>query len=99
MAEAVAAWRAGDFASAERLLRPLARSGDAAAETLLGVAAARGLTGEPDPAVAAAWYFRAARRGFRPAQLALADAYRRGEGLPRDEAKAAALERAANGGP
>jgi TPR repeat protein len=99
VADAVELWQAGDFRAAERLLRPLARAGDPAAETLLGVIAARGLTGESNAAVAAAWYFKAARRGFRPAQLALADAYRRGAGVPRSDARAFALERAANGAP
>lgn len=88
----VAAWEAGDWARARALLRPLALRGDPAAGTLLGVMAARGLGGPAEPAVAAAWYLRAAASGHVPAQLALADAYRRGEGVARDPARAAAIE-------
>lgn len=93
-AAVVAAWEAKDWPRAQALLRPLALRQDPDAETLLGVMAARGLGVPPDPAVAAAWYLRAARRGHAPARLALADAYRRGEGVPRDPARAAAIEKA-----
>jgi TPR repeat protein len=89
---AAALWQAGDWAAARPLLRRLALEGDPAAETLLGVMAARGLGQARNPAVAAAWYLRAARRGYRPAEQALAEAFRRGEGVPRDPARAAALE-------
>jgi TPR repeat protein len=90
---AAALWEAGNWAAARPLLRRLALEGDPAAETLLGVMAARGL-GEPrNPAVAAAWYWRAARRGYGPARLALGDAFRRGEGVPADPARATSVSR------
>lgn len=94
MAAAVSAWEAGDWPVARARLRALALRGDPAAETLLGVMAARGLGMPADPAVAAAWYLRAARSGHVPARLALADAYRRGDGLPRNPARAALIEQA-----
>lgn len=94
LAAAVAAWEARDWPAARARLRPLALRGDPAAETLLGIMAARGLGVPADPAVAAAWYLRAARSGHVPARLALADAYRRGDGLPRDPARAARIEQA-----
>ncbi len=94
MAAAVRAWEARNWPQARALLRPLALRGDAAAATLLGVMAARGLGAPADPAVAAAWYLRAANSGHAPARLALADAYRRGEGVPKDPARAARIEQA-----
>jgi TPR repeat protein len=94
LAAVVEAWEAGDWPQARARLRPLALRGDPAAETLLGVMAARGLGAPADKAVAAAWYLRAARSGHVPARLALADAYRRGEGLPRNPARAALIEQA-----
>jgi TPR repeat protein len=92
MDRAAELWRAGDWAAAGPVLLRLSREGEPAAETLLGVMAARGLGQPRNPAVAAAWYLKAARRGYRPAELALADAFRRGAGVPKDEARAAALE-------
>jgi hypothetical protein len=92
MERVAALWETGDWAAAAPVLRRLSREGEPAAETLLGVMAARGLGQQRNPAVAAAWYQKAARRGYRPAQLALADAFRRGVGVPKDEARAAALE-------
>ncbi|WP_448582531.1 hypothetical protein [Thermaurantiacus sp.] len=92
MAAVVAAWEAQDWPQVRAHLRPMALRGDPAAETLLGVMAARGLGAPADPAVAVAWYLRAARSGYVPARLALADAYRRGEGVARDPAQAARIE-------
>lgn len=91
-AEALAAWNRGDHAAARPLLRRLALEGDASAMTLLGVMAFRGLDGPKAPAVAAAWYMKAARQDHVPALLALANAYRRGAGVVKDEKRAAELE-------
>jgi TPR repeat protein len=54
--------------------------------------AARGLAGPKNPAIAAAWYVRAAEQDHVPAIRALAAAYRRGEGVVQDEARANVLE-------
>jgi TPR repeat protein len=56
---------------------------------------ARGQGIERNEAIAAAWFLRAARRGYAPAQLALADAFARGSGVPQDRARARALAKAA----
>jgi hypothetical protein len=92
---AAALWAEGRHADARPLLRTLANEGNPAAETLLGVMAARGLAGPKEPPIAAAWYLRAARQGYRPAQLALADLHRRGEGVRLDPLAAQRLEAAA----
>jgi TPR repeat protein len=80
----LAAHEAGDFRKARALLRPIADSGSAIAETLLGVMAARGEGAHVDAATAAAWWLRAANRGYGPAQLALAKALANGRGVKRD---------------
>jgi|FEC22Drversion2_1045045.scaffolds.fasta_scaffold00122_47 TPR repeat protein len=95
MADAIAAYSAGRHAEARRLLRLLAQRQQPAAETLLGVMAARGLGGPVDEAAAAGWFLRAARRGYVPAQLALADAFQRGRGVRPDPGRAQVLARAA----
>ncbi|WP_448579877.1 tetratricopeptide repeat protein [Thermaurantiacus sp.] len=93
MAEAaVEAWKRGDHRAAHPLLKRLALEGDPSAMTLLGVMAARGLAGPRNPAIAAAWYMRAAEQDHVPAIRALAAAFRRGEGVVQDEARADALE-------
>lgn len=86
----------GDYDRAEELLRRLAESEVSAAETLLGTIAANGRKGHPpQPAIAAAWFIRAANRGYPPAQLALASAFASGSGVARDEKRALALARSA----
>lgn len=77
----IAAYQAGDYASARIYLRPLADRGSAIAQTMLGVMAARGKGGDTDPAAAVGWWLRAANRGYAPAQLALAKALAKGEGV------------------
>ncbi len=101
LASAVRAFDAGDHATARAMLKPLAQDGSAVAETLLGVMAARGRGAPADPAAAAAWWLRAASRGYGPAQLALAKALAAGHGVARDEGRAwlwARLAMAAGGG-
>ncbi|WP_299438019.1 tetratricopeptide repeat protein [uncultured Rhodospira sp.] len=57
-----------------------------------GKAAERGAAGQPgDPAVALAWYQRAAAHGVDAAPGAIASLYERGLGVPKDEARALAL--------
>ena len=68
---------AGRTQEAARMLKPLAQEGSAVAETALGLMAS-----ERQPAVAAAHYFRAAQKGYAPAQLMLARALAEGAGTP-----------------
>lgn len=93
MAEAaVRAWERGDHEAARPLLKRLALEGDPSAMTLLGVMAARGLAGPKEPAIAAAWYMRAAEQDHVPAIRALSAAFRHGEGVVQSVARADALE-------
>ncbi len=80
----LSAYAARDYGRARGLLRPIADTGSAIAETLMGVMAAKGQGGPVDPATAAAWWLRAANRGYGPAQLALAKALANGRGVARD---------------
>jgi TPR repeat protein len=77
---AIAAYDRGQWADARDLARPFAQRGSAIAETLIGLTY---LNGAPrDPAAAAGFFYRAAQRGYAPAQLRLGDMYAEGIGLP-----------------
>jgi len=95
MDSGLAAFHRGDHAEARRIFRILAQRGVPSAETLLGTMAVNGQGGPKDDAVAAAWFIRAARRGYAPAQLALADSFSRGRGVKQDQQRAKELARAA----
>ncbi|TPE60582.1 sel1 repeat family protein [Sandaracinobacter neustonicus] len=95
LSRGVAAFKAADYATARDHFRILAQRENPTAETLLGTMTAKGQGAAKDDAIAAAWYLRAARRGYAPAQLALADAFARGRGVPQDTARAHTLAKAA----
>ncbi len=65
-----------------------ARGGDAKARYDLGTRYADGEGLPKDPALAVAWYSKAADQGYAAAQYSLGMSYRRGEGVPKDPAKA-----------
>lgn len=67
----------------------------ATAAYYLGVIAQRGELGPPDPAAAARWFTTAVELGSPDAAFLLANAYRTGAGVPRDDARALALYRRA----
>lgn len=79
---------AGDFEAAYSMMRDLAKSGHAGAETMLGVMHYHGEGVEADPAIAAAWFIKGAMKGNSNAQLAIGALYLRGEGVARDPEKA-----------
>jgi clan AA aspartic protease (TIGR02281 family) len=81
-----AAFRRGDYATAYRLLRPLAEQGNAVAQTSLGLLYTVGRKGSPwwDPVEAAKWWRKAADQGLDCAQYYLGAAYWGGQGVPRD---------------
>lgn len=81
---ALTAYAAHDFPRARRGFRALADEGSAVGETMLGLMHARAQGGRRDPAAAAACFYRAAQRGYAPAQLAFAQALARGDGIGRD---------------
>src|SRR5271157_5351904 len=84
--DGVAAYRQGDFATAMRLLRPLADEGDAKAEFHLGRMYALGQGVGQDPGQAVAWYRRAAQHGNAEAEFVLGVMFLDRSGAPQEEA-------------
>ncbi len=82
--DGLAAYDRGDYASALRLWRPLADSGNAAAQWRLALLYRGGVGVAQDNAAALAWNRRAAARGLTVAQYGLGRAYERGDGVRRD---------------
>lgn len=82
------AFERGDYATAAKILEPLAERGDAAAQYNLGTLynSGRGVT--KDLALAASWYEKAARQGKALAQLAIGAMYRNGQGVDVDYPRA-----------
>lgn len=80
--DGLAAWKAGDYPVALKLLMPLAKQDHMVAEYHLAVMYARGLGVPRDDAEAVNWYRRAAGRGYAPAQLALGISHDQGRGVP-----------------
>ncbi|XWN28964.1 MAG: tetratricopeptide repeat protein [Devosia sp.] len=72
---------AGAFEDAMAALHPLARSGNADAEELIGVMYAMGLGVERDDVRAFEWYLRAAMKGHPGAQSGIGWYYEVGRGL------------------
>ena len=73
---------AGEFTEAREALWPLARSGNADAEELIGVMYALGLGVEQDYVRAFDWYLRSAMKGHPGAQSGVGWYYETGLGLP-----------------
>ena len=73
---------ANRFAEARALMLPLARSGNADAEELIGVMYAMGLGVPRDDRRAFEWYLRASLKGHPGAQSGLGWYYEVGRGLP-----------------
>ena len=86
--DGVAAYGHSDFATALRLLRPLAEQGDATAQTGLGLMYENGQGVPQDYAEAVKWYRKAADQGFAGGQNSLGTAYAEGHGVPQDYAEA-----------
>jgi uncharacterized protein len=86
--DATAAYFRKDYATALRILRPLADQGTASAQNSLGAMYAMGEGVPQDYAKAAKWYRKAADRGNSQAQYNLGVAYFKGRGLPQDYAEA-----------
>ena len=84
----LAAAQAGDYAAALQEFRPLAETGLASAQTLLGYMYENGQGVPQDFEEAAKWYQLAAEQGNAYAQYNLGQMYRRGQGVPQDYAEA-----------
>ena len=87
LAEAQAAYNAGDFAAAFKELKPVADAGDAEAQALIAGMYARGQGVPADPAEAARWYGLAADQEHLYATTMLGWFYMRGIGVEQDAVK------------
>ena len=79
-----AAAKRGDFATALREWKPLAKQGNADAQYNLGVMYRTGDGVSKDNKAAAKWYTRAAEQGHASAQYNLGTMYDNGQGVPQD---------------
>ena len=80
--DAVAAAMRGDYATAYKIILPLAERGEADAQYSLGVMYSNGLSVPQDYKEAVAWYRKAAEQGLAAAQNNLGFMYRNGYGVP-----------------
>ena len=87
-ADADAAYKAGDYQKAYRLLKPLAEQGNTQAQSNLGLMYANGEGVPENDAKAVHWYRKAAKQGDAHAQNNLGLMYDYGQGVPEDDAKA-----------
>lgn len=86
--DATAAWKAKDYATLSRILRPLAEQGEAWAQYNLGLMYDNGDGVPQDYAAALRWYRKAADQGFSLAQYSLGLMYFHGQGVRQDYAVA-----------
>jgi TPR repeat protein len=92
--DGVAAYDGGDYATALRLMRPLAEQGNADAQNHLGQMYRQGQGVPQDYAAAMKWYRKAAEQGYIPGQINLANMYEWDQGV-QDRAAAASWYRKA----
>ena len=93
--DAVAAYKQGDYATAERGFRALALQGDASSQYNLGWMYANGQGVPKDDQQAVFWYRKAADQGHAKAQYNLGFMYAKGEGVPKDDQQAVSWYRKA----
>ena len=82
------AYDRANYQTALKIWEPLAKGGDAAAQTYVGEIYEKGLGVPPDYAAAAEWYRRAAEKGFPRAAINLGNLYEKGLGVPKDPKEA-----------
>ena len=87
-ADATAAFNSGDFATAIRIIQPLAEHGNVKAQALLGIMYHDGKGLPQNYAEAMKWYRRAADQGDADAESLVALMYRDGKGVPQDYVRA-----------
>ena len=85
---ASAAYDRGDYATALRLMLPLAAKGNAAAQNFLGVMYRNGQGVPRDDGEAVKWFRMAAEKGDAYAENNLGAMYANGQGVPRDDGEA-----------
>ena len=79
-----AAYKAEDFAAALKEFRPLAESGDAISQYLLGLMYGFGSGVPKDNKEAFKWHMKAAKQGYAGAQTDLGHFYLNGKSVPQD---------------
>jgi clan AA aspartic protease (TIGR02281 family) len=84
----LATYKSGDYATALKLLRPLADKGHVRPQTLLGDMYADGRGVTRNDATAVGWYRKAAEQKYGSAQIRLGFMYENGRGVPQDYATA-----------
>jgi len=87
--DATAAYERGDYATAFRLMKPLAEKGDAKAQHNLGVMYDYGRGVPQDTTNALKWYRSAAEHGIPEAQHNLGLMYQKAQGVPQNYSEAA----------
>ncbi len=91
------AYDRADYSTALRIWLPLAKAGDASAQTYVGEIYEKGLGLTADYVVAAHWYGEADKQGYSRAQINLGNLYEKGLGVQQDKQKALNLYRSASG--
>ena len=86
--DGIAAYRSGDYATALRILRPLAEQGNAAAQLNLGSMYAHGQGVAQDYREAVKWYRLGAEQGNSTAQVFFGLMYSQGQGVVQDNLRA-----------
>ena len=81
----LAAYKSGDYATALRKFRPLAKQGLASAQSSLGWMYYVGQGVPKNDKTAVKWYRLAAEQGDAPAQYSLGVMYENGLGVPQDD--------------
>jgi TPR repeat protein len=87
--DGIAAYDQGDYATALKILRPLAEHGDAKAQFRIGVMYDAGEGVPQDQAEAAKWYRKAGHQGVLLAQDRLGLMYLAGQGVSQNSAESA----------
>jgi clan AA aspartic protease (TIGR02281 family) len=88
LSDGVNAYARKEYATAKRILRPLAERGSAIAQFYLGLAYERGKSVSESEAEAVSWFRKAAEHGLAASQAALGTRYFIGWGVPQSYAEA-----------
>ncbi len=97
--EGRAAYISGNYSTALDILTPLAESGDAEAQKMLGIMYDYGQGVEANPQTALQWYIKSAEQGQTAVQYQVGAKYFKGESIPQDYNEAARWwQLAADGG-
>jgi TPR repeat protein len=86
--DAATAHSSGDYATALRLIRPLADQGNATAQSMMGILYSTGKGVTQSYIEAAEWYRLAANQGLASAQYNLGSLYGNGQGVPQNYTEA-----------